>query len=269
MITIDNGTEIKRFSDFNMLVASGHNAPILPDYSHQSISIPKQSGAIKTGEKVATIAFSLPLVIHDSDWSSRQESYNKLKSFLFNDLKESIPLKVIFDFEADKYYKLHCNGISMPDKKMHHDKIEISFIGYDSNKYSIVQNDEIVWGSEVITFESHAYTLGHENASAEFVILNNRTINVDVIGLALQPIIVITGSATDLVIENNDKYIEVGTFFNAMWKIDTEKYIAYLNGKEKILKMNKFMLLKGMNQILFSGTNMDLKVTIRFRDRWL
>ena len=269
MISMDNGASVKRFDDFNMIVVQGHEDPVTPDFSHFSTATPQRIGARKYGQKTESKPMNIPIVIHDSDWSRREQAYNDLKAFLFDDLGDSIPVKFIRDYEPDKYYTVECSGISTPIRKQNHDEFEVSCIAYDPYKYSILQNDEITWGNEVLTFGSHSYTLGHENASAEFMIAGNQTIEIDVIGLALQPTIQITGTATNLMIENQGKKIEVGTFSSATWTIDTEKFISYLNGNEKIIKMDKFLLRKGLNQVKFTGSNLNLEVTMRFRDRWL
>lgn len=269
MITMDNGNITKRFSDFNMIVSQGHDDPITPAFSHFSTATPQRAGARKFGQKIDPKPFNIPIVIHESDWSKREKAYNNLKAFLFDDLGESVPVQFILDFESDKFYTVECSAISTPARKLNHDEFEISFIAYDPYKYSVVQNDEVTWGSEKLTFESHSYTLGHENASIEFNIIGNQTIIIDVIGMALQPIINITGTATDLVIENQDKQIEVGTFNSAIFKIDTGNFISYLNSNEKILKMDKFFFNNGTNEVKFTGNNLNISVTLRFRDRWL
>ena len=61
--------------------------------------------------------------------------------------------------------------------------------------------------------------------------------------------------------------ITVGTFSNQTIVIDTEMFISYINGKEQLIDMDDFYLLKGY-RVLITGTNMNFTIKFDYRDKY-
>ena len=268
MIIMDDGVLKKTFDDFQMICEMGGAYPETPEFRHITTKIPGQLGLIKVGVENNSESFSFPLFLNERDLSYRRKILNDLKEFLFDDLGNPKEINIIFLDEPDKFFKVECSSQISINKILPGSRFDLEFVSHGPLKYSIVNADEITWGSTEITFESTTYTYGHEGVDSSFNIKSATTKKIDVIGLALQPQISLWGSATNLVITNQGKKITVGTFANKLWEIDCEKYIAYQDGVEKMIPMDKFMLRKGVNNVQFSGTDMDIDVTIKFRDRW-
>ncbi|WP_373807963.1 phage tail domain-containing protein [Jeotgalibaca porci] len=260
----------KHESEFGLVQVMGHTNPATPEFSNQWESIPGNSESYYFGTKIEPKPLSIPFLILDCTIEEAQERVDKYIPIFMDDLGNPEEVELIYDYDLNRYYKARLISVSGPTRENYRmSSLELNFMAYDPHRYSTVQNDEVTWGSEVLTFSSSIYTLGHENSSAEFTLAGPGTIPVNVTGLALHPVIKIEGSATSLIIENAGKKIEIGTFDNASWIIDTGKYISWLNGTEKIIKMDKFMLRNGLNNIKFTGSNLNIEVTLRFRDRWL
>ena len=268
MITIDDGTKKVRMEDFGFRALMEHNVAHTASVSTTTQSIPSRIGLIPVKQQVGSKAVSMSLRRLDRDEITANYETDRLLDVLFDDLYQPKPLKVIMDYDKDKYMNVYVYGDLESVRRSIISEMPLNFVAYDPRRYSIVNADEITWGSTEITFESTTYTYGHEGVDSSFNIKGATTKKIDVIGLALQPQISIWGRATNLVITNQGKKITVGTFENKLWEIDCEKYIAYQDGVEKMIPMDKFMLRKGMNNVQFSGTDIDIDVTIKFRDRW-
>lgn len=268
MITIDDGTKKVRLEEFGFRVLMEHNVAHTASISTTAQSIPGRVGLIPVKQQVGSKAVSMSLRRLDRDEITANYETDRLLDVLFDDLYQPRPLKIIMDYDKDKYMNVYVSGDLESVRRSIISEMPLSFVAYDPQRYSIVHADEVTWGSTEITFESTTYTYGHKGVDSSFNIKGAATKNIDVIGLALQPTISIWGKATNLVITNQGKKITVGTFANKLWEIDCEKYIAYQDGVEKMIPMDKFLLRKGVNNIQFSGTDMDIDVTIKFRDRW-
>lgn len=267
MMTLEVEGVKKRFEDFCLYALSTHVVPF-GSVAHNTLAIPGRPGALLINQEINPIAFAVELNMVENDEIRAIGKINDLIGYLFDDRAKAREIRVQMDYEPDKYRKAYVSGDVSSVRANVQNSLPLNFICYDPYKYSVVNNDEILWGSTVVDFRSTAYMLGHINPSADFIVTGNTTIPITVMGLALQPVIELEGSATNLIIENNGQRINVGTFASAKWEIDTGKFIAYKNSIETMLDMGIFILNRGQNNVKFTGTNMNLTVTIRFKDRW-
>jgi predicted phage tail component-like protein len=258
----------KRLSDFNLRALQAHVYPLVAEISHLTKKIPGIIGAYRFGQDTGIKKYVIPVRMTENDEVLAMEQMNNLNMFLLDGSYQARSLKLIFDSEPDKYINAFLSGAVNVSRNFIQNSFDLTFIAVDPRKYSNVFNDDILWGNEIITFAS-TYLMGHENVLAETYINGSSTFNVSVIGMGLRPAIELSGSATNLVITANGKYITVGTFANAVWVIDCERYIAYKDGVETMLDMDKFELVQGLNAVQFSGSDIDLNISIRFRDKWL
>lgn len=268
MITMDNGIEQKRLSDFNLRALQAHVYPLTAEINHLTKAIARKIGAYRFGQEVGTKKYIIPVRLTENDELVAMEQMNNLNAFLFDGNYQARPLKLIFDSEPDKHIQAFVAGALNVSRDFIRNSFNLSFVAFDPRKYSNVYNDDILWGSEIITFGSF-YLLGHENPSANMSITEPKSVSVTVIGQAVKPTIEITGSATNLVITANGKAITVGTFTDDVWTIECDKYISYQNGVEKMIDMGNFILTTGNNAVSFAGTGIDITVSIKFRDKWL
>lgn len=269
MITLIDGSVAKRLEDFGMVALMGHGHQVMPSFENRNKAIAGKFGLWHFGYEVNGKTHKIPIGIIEYDKVELQRKLNELASFLFDQSGGPKLIKLIYDYEPDKFYTARIDSNIVPSrKKSGITEIELSFISEDPYKYSNVFSDEVSWGSEVITFES-MYLLGHDNPSANMTITAPKSVSVTVLGQAVKPIIEITGSATNLVIAANGKSISVGTFSDDIWTIECDKYISYQNGIEKMIDMGDFILTTGNNVISFAGSGINITVRVRFRDKWL
>ena len=58
-------------------------------------------------------------------------------------------------------------------------------------------------------------------------------------------------------------------FNNEKWIIDSEKYLVWRNGQETMIEIREFYLMPGDNEISITGTNFDIDLAIKFRDKYI
>jgi predicted phage tail component-like protein len=136
----------------------------------------------------------------------------------------------------------------------------------DPVKYSKHNVSDILWGNAEIDFQAH-YTLGNQGSGAfNKKITRNTSIATTVEGMAVKPTIKLSGSGVDVKITCAGKNIDVGTFSSTTLEIDTEMFVAYFNGTEKIVDMDDFWL-EPDDTVFITGRNMNFDLTIDFRNQ--
>lgn len=266
MVLVDGRHE----SEFGIVQLRGHENPITSDFVNYFESVPGNVKSFDYGSDIMPKPLSIPFATVNCTSAEAEMRIERFTDLFFDEFGKPKDVKIIFEEEdPQRFYMAKINGrVDKVRVTNRETEFRVDLIAVDPHRYSVVMNDEVTWGNEVITFESTVYTFGHENPESNFTIKTPQSIAVDVIGLSLMPEIKVTGTATNLVITNKGKKISLGTFTSSTWLIDCEHYIGYLNGQEKMVVMDKFVLHKGRNNIQFSGSNLNIEVTIRFRDRW-
>src|SRR5690606_14011735 len=129
-----------------------------------------------------------------------QRAYNRLVAFLFDPFGKPREIKIVREYEPDKFIKARVLQQMLPERLTEEGKVVLPFIAYDPYKYSNVYADEVTWGSTDIFFTNTTYTLGHTNdfGNGPIHIKSPQLINVTVSGLVVQPIIEIIGTANNL-----------------------------------------------------------------------
>ena len=202
--------------------------------------------------------------------SDVQVIVRKIASMLLDQYGKPKEVTLKYDYEPDKHYKAKFSGSININRILDSGIFPIPFTAYDPYAYSNVFSDEITWGSEVITFESN-YLLGHEGTAGMVDITSPQTINVTVAGYALKPIFEISGSADSLIVTNDGQSFSLPSFSNTDWVIDCERYTVTKNGVNAFGEtgLREFWLHEGNNAVQISGSNINISIRIKFRDKWM
>jgi|SRR5699024_9151502 len=267
MITLDDNY---RLEDFGLIAEIGHGNPITPKIENKTIPIPGRAGLWDFGSEIKEKQISLPVACVGEDRIILQQNLNDFVAFLCDEYGKPRDMKVVFDYEPDKFYTAKLAGQLEPERIIHLGRFALELVANDPYKYSRLYGDEVVWGSEEVTFQWH-YLLGHDGdgASSGFKFTSAKTINVDVYGLAVQPVFEIEGTANNLKVTCGKYSFTLSNFTNAKWVIDFEKYIVYKNGQEQLLEgINDFYLMPGSNAVKVTGNNLNIDMKIKFRDKY-
>jgi len=265
MIILD-GYKLEYFG----LVCESQTNPLTPSFENKTLLIPGQAGLYNFGTEIREKHFEFHIGAIDKDKTLLQHKLREFVSFLLNEYGKPREIKLYYEYEPDIYYKVYLYTQINPERVLRTGKLTLDLVAYDPYAYSIVYSDEILWGSEVVTFQSH-YKLGHPGSDGLKTITAPATINIYNDGLANKPVIEVTGSATNLVISTNGYSINLGTFTNAEWLIDCDKYLVLKNGANAFgsVMLREFMLLQGNNQVNISGSNINIDVRIKHRDKYI
>ncbi|MDF2543491.1 MAG: hypothetical protein K0S47_3209 [Herbinix sp.] len=255
--------------DFGMICEPGHVNPLTPTFENKTIAIPGKHGLYNFGSEIRERVFQIPLIMIERDRTLMQHKMRDFISFLFDVYGKPKDIKLSFDYEPDKYYIVQCASQIDAERAINTGRMSIGLVAYNPHAYSQVYSDEITWGSEVITFQS-SYLLGHSGSNGLVNITGATNLSVIVDGMAVKPVIEITGSATDLVISANGYTISLGTFTNASWVIDCETYTVIKDDAGTFISnFRDFILIPGDNNISITGTGISLLIRIKSRDKYI
>jgi predicted phage tail component-like protein len=263
MITLD-GYKLSHFG----LIGEKQTNPMTPNFSNKTLSVPGKDGLYNFGTEINEKTLTFNIVAIDKNSNFLQAKLREFARFLVDDYGMPREIKLMYDYEPDKYYLVMLSAPIDPDRVARMGKFTLILTAYDPYAYSAVYADEIRWGSDVITFQSH-YKLGHPGSEGLKTITTPTTLNIFTDGFANKPVIEINGSATNLVMSTNGYTINLGTFTNTPWIIDCEAYTVKKNGVNTFLAdFRDFILLKGNNQVQISGSGINISIHIKLRDKY-
>lgn len=264
MITLDG----KSLSYFGLSCEKQYN-PLTPTFDLKSLHIPGAVGLYNFGTELKEKVFGFEVGAIERDKTLLQHKLSDFISFLLNEKGEPRPLKMVFDYDPDKYYTVALSEQINPERVLRTGKFKLQLTAHDPRAYSVAYADEITWGSTEITFLSH-YKLGHTGSASTVQITTPTILDVLIDGLALKPVIEISGSASGLSLSVNGYTITLPTFSSASWIIDCEKYTVMKNGASAFSEvfLRDFILLPGSNQIQITGTGINVTMRIKARDKY-
>ena len=255
--------------DFGLKALIEHSHPLNAEIQPKTVKIPGRAGVYSFGDELGSKPFSITFDVIEYDTIVMQQKLYKFISFLQDDFGYPREVKMIYDYAPDRFYMVKLNQAVDPQRLIGISQFILQFVANDPYSYSTVYSDEVTWGNETITFES-SYLLGHEGTAGNVHVTEDTTIDLTVSGKAIQPIIEIKGTADNLSLEVNGYSIDFPNFSNTNWVIDCENYTVLKDGVNNFndVKLRKFILLPGLNSVSITGTNIDIDINFRYRDKF-
>jgi predicted phage tail component-like protein len=266
---IDENGVTKTPNDFSLAVLPNHEHEAIPETIDRTLSIPERDGLLYYGSNLGTREFNIPMiVIPQNERFQVQAKIREFSSFMFDGYGKPKKIKLIFDYEPDKFYYIRFSGRMVPERLYRMAEFDLPVIAYDPFAYSTTTNNEVTWGSEEITFNS-SYLMGHEGGQI-FTVTSKKDMNVVVSGSKnVSPLITVKGSGNGVKVSANGKIMSLGNFSNEEFIINGENFTVTKNGSETFLLDNFIDLIYGDNQVSVSGKNMNFTIQFTFRDKYL
>lgn len=250
----------------------GHEHPLTGGTLDRFISIPGKHGVYDYGADLEALQITLPLTIREDRPINLQTKLSDLKRILLDGKGKTRTFKLSFGYEPDRYYLVRLTG-SVPLERYFkgYGRFDLPLIAPDPRSYSTTKNDEVVWGSETITFESEVYTYGHSGDGAKTFTTPGSTF-VTVSGANVKPIFRLKGYGTNVSVACGEKSLSLGSFITSNWLIDLNEYVVLKNGINALhlIKGNwiGMELTQGDNKIDVSGIGLHLDFSVEFNDRY-
>lgn len=267
MIKID-GVHLE--NDLGLRVLEDSAEPMLPSTRDNVLTIPTRHGAYVFNSYLEPRQFAISILIHpQSSLNDVQLIVRKIASLLLDSYGRPKKVKLVYDYETDKYYDVKFSGAIDVERIVRLGKLVIPLTAYDPWAYSTTDNTDVMWGSEEITFQAD-YLLSHTFVDAK-IITSSQTVQASVNGYTVRPTFIISGKGNNVTFSANGKSFSLSNFTNSTWVLDGEKYTVTLNGVNGYAKKTSgwIELMPGLNDIQISGTNMNFTLTVGYKDKYM
>lgn len=245
-----------------------HSNQPQPNIEHTTTKIQGRPGLLSFGSQLGSRYFTMSVLLDDVNLRSFDNLVDRINSFFFDEYSNTRVVKGYIEYEG-KYRYLEIESSATPEYRKSVNLLEIPFVSFDPYKYLPSMANNVKWGSRDINFTAK-YQMGHRGSGAiDKLIVSNTSFKPSVGGFGVPPILDIQGSGKDVTIISNGKTIEVGSFTNASIRIDTSKYIGYLDGVEKLYRIPKDWMVSDGQDVNIIGVDMNFIFTLDFRDRFL
>src|SRR5699024_5531821 len=264
MITLND----KRLEEFGYRALIDHYHEAVPEIRSKTMSIPGMPGRWDFGSELGSKRFEIPIRALSDSSVDLQHLQNELVAFLMDEFGNPRELKMVFDYELDKYYTVKVDGVIAPMLRAHIlSNKTLPFIAHDPYKYaSANEYDEsyrydkeylydialMYDNSDTFKWEYVRHCSGINNYSslvADFIIEIQGTVS--------------NGSITNL--ENNQK-LTLPNISNGRLLIDGKRFAIIRNGAAILEGSNYkfFHIQPGEVGFLFEGDNPNATVTYKW-----
>lgn len=251
-------------ADFGMANGKGNEMPLLGAITSRTEKVPSRKGLLDFGNEIGSMTDKYPVEVLEQDRIERSYCMRAFKNFITDEYGYPRTIKVHNSDEPDVYIFAKLTTAPIPKRLNSSASFDLVITNLDGVKYAITEANDILWGSDVVDFQS-SLPLGHTGSGAnELQITGNTTVAPTIVGTAVFPYLILDGTGTNVMIESNGKKIQVGTFSGKL-EIDCANYIAYLNGVEKSIRMDRFQLVRN-ETIKVTGSAMNFSFTNHYRD---
>jgi predicted phage tail component-like protein len=122
---------------FGLIPLQSHIHPINTGIQHKTIKIPGMAGVHDIRTELAPKYFEFEFAIKEQDETTMQAKLNEFVAFLCDDTGRPRDIKLIFDYEPDKYYTVKLNNMIDPERIRGFSRFSVSFVASDPYKYAI------------------------------------------------------------------------------------------------------------------------------------
>lgn len=254
MITLDGYS----LSYFGLKFGKKHSHPA-PKTREKTIVIPGRKGVWDFGAEMDVRQFSLPLAFVEVDRISLQKRIRDFVSFLFDPYGKAREIKLIFDYEPDKFYMVKYSGQINPERLVGLGQFDLPLVANNPVAKSTISSDQITMDSDIPILSDLLWDTGFSNrqitSPQPFTIINNGT-------LAIIFAFKMDGSGDNVTFTANGKTMTFGSFLNKSFEV-TQNYIVKVGGVSNLTTTNGVFLelLPGVNEVSVSGTNLNLTIS--------
>ncbi|WHY76223.1 phage tail family protein [Neobacillus sp. WH10] len=246
-------------SKWGLQIQQEHDHPAVPELRRKAMIIPGMDGEWDFGSESGPKPFNFPLGFIEYDKNEKQRRINEFVAFLLDPYGRPREMKLSFDYEQDKYYRVKIANGFTPRRIHGFAFFDLPLIASKPRKNFMVPSDEIVMESDIPILSDLLWDTGFSDrkitSPQSFEIINNGTV---VILFSFQ----MEGSGDNVSFSANGKTMTFKNFANKSLEI-TDNYVVKVNGISDLTISNGIFLelLPGTNQITVSGSNLNLTIS--------
>jgi phage-related protein len=125
-----------RFEDFGFSCEPGYEDPLMPNFERKTLAIPGRTGLWDFGVEVREKPFAYPLRIMERFHDKMQQKFNELVDFLLDENGQPRNIKMVRDYEPDKYYTVQISASTIPERLEEEGNFVFQVVAFDPIKYA-------------------------------------------------------------------------------------------------------------------------------------
>jgi phage-related protein len=263
MLSID-GVHIEK--DLGLHLLADSNEPMLPNTRDISLSIPGRHGEYTFDSYLeARTLFPVILIPSQVDLNEVQRITREVSKLILDPYGKPKEVTLIYDYEPDKCYKAKFSGYIAIDRIAKTGRFPIPFKASDPYAYHTVSTDEITMDSDTSILSDVLL-----DSVYSFHVTSPQTLSVHNFSYYnTYPTIEIVGSFTSLTLSANGKSFSFGSQTNKT--IDISEFETKINSLNNLSAMagDPLEFVEGFNDVVVSGTGLNVKITFKFKPRYL
>lgn len=264
MLSID-GVHIEKDLGLHLLASSYET--MMPDTREEILTVPGRHGAYVFDSYLQPRKFFPNILIpSQATLNDVQGIVRKVASLLVDEYGKPKDVKIIYDYEPDKYYIARFTGYISIDRIAKAGIFPIPMQAYDPMAKLIMESHEIDWDSDLPIDADVLIDTGlgvHTITSPVTLDIVNSGTNTVRFSYTLE------GSGTDVTLSANGKSFSLGTFTNVKWEVEGEKYSVKKDGVYNMPDTDFIELKPGNNDVTITGTNLNFTLTENVRYQYV
>jgi predicted phage tail component-like protein len=269
MLSID-GVHLE--NDLGLHLLAGSDETMMPETRQDTLTIPDRHGAIVFDSYLEPRRlFPQILIPSQATLNDVQGIVRKVSSLLVDEYGKPKDVKVIYDYEPDKYYIARLTGYISVDRIAKAGIFLIPLYAYDPFAYAEANaydpTEDYVYGE----VPEEAY---YENTQSFNWIYSNHYSGVHNYSTMVTDFIVeIEGTVTNpsITLTNTGVKITLPSINNQKITVDSSKYAVKVDGIDSLVNTNAkfFSMVPGDNGFLFEGDNSNATVTYKWKHKFI
>jgi predicted phage tail component-like protein len=276
----ENGVE-KTPKDFGLAVLPNHEHEAIPETIDRTLSIPERDGLLYYGSNLGARNFNISMIVIPQDNKAQlQARIREFASYMLNGYGKPKKVKLVFDYEPDKFYYVRFSGRVLPDRLYLMAEFDLPLIADDPYAYASAQvydpivpqsydtelqydNDLMYPNGAVFQWTYNKHYSGVYNYSSF-----NSGLNLTIEDEVINPRIVNLTTGKSMTINIHLKQGE-------RLKINSEKFSVkhQRNGSSKDIftkVIGDFVeLMEGKNELVFIGGSPNAKVNYEWKHKFV
>lgn len=256
--------------DLGFIVRGTSKRPVLPSTVDRTLSIAGRHGIYDFGADLNSRLFVYDCAVITRNYKELQRVVQGIAAHLVDRYGRPRIMQLRVAERPHQYFNVRYYGSFDIHRIMGTGLFSLPLIAADPFAYSEVTNDEVVWGSEIITFEAD-YTMGYTGGQV-YDIKGNTTYAVTVSsGQSIRPTILLSGNGQDVTVSANGQTFTISNLQGKSWEIDGHTMTVTVDGENGFPSFGGdfIELYQGDNEVTVTGSGLNCTMQVIFRERYL
>lgn len=257
--------------DLGFIVRGTSKRPGLPSTVDRTLSIAGRHGIYDFGADLNSRLFVYDCAVITRNYKELQRVVQGIAAHLVDRHGRPRLMRLKVAERPNQYFNVRYYGAFDIQRIMGTGLFSLPLIAADPFAYSEVTNDEVNWGSEIITFEDN-YPMGYTGGEVISVTGNiTHTVTVGSGSLSVRPKIILSGAGKNVSVSANGKSFRISDLAGKLWVIDGHHMTVTADGGNGLPNFDGdfIELYQGDNEMSITGVGLSCTMQVILQEQYL